>query len=74
MELSKHYKLGADELVKRPATEAPRQIQVVYGCCLAIQVMIARGEKMKVMVARRIMEAQVKINRAALKLIQGDLS
>ena len=69
MELSKLSKLGADELVKRPATEAPRQIQVVYGYCLAIQKMIARGEHQKVAIARRIMEAQVKINRAQLTLV-----
>ena len=69
MELSKLSKLAGVVLVKRPAIEAPRQIQVVYGCCLAIQAMIARGEHQKVAIARRIMEAQVKINRAQLKVV-----
>ena len=70
MELSKPSKPQENEQTAlRPISEAPATIQVVYSCCLAIARMELRGKKSKVFLARQILDAQVHINRAQLKLV-----
>lgn len=69
MELLKLSKPDDDAPVKRPISEAPLEIIIVYGCCLAIQKMLARGEVIKAKQARILLNQRVALNRAQLRIV-----